>query len=210
VTLAITPLPASNLLPRRSLTTRMSRVSFRLRQEMYGRHHWTAELEAGGCVSLLLSEKVTGKRVPISADVTASWASGERLILSGTDPGGTGARMIGSVKDSPGDLLPGTAEVTDLSGIVIPVLDLRWSPAVNGSSSSEETPVPRPRGTGRPSTVAPYAPQVAQWLSEDPDLPGAEILRRVRRAGYRGGKSALYELVRRLRVRRPGNRAKSS
>jgi hypothetical protein len=81
---------------------------------------------------------------------------------------------------------------------------------VNGSSSSEETPVPRPRGTGRPSTVAPYAPQVAQWLSEDPDLPGAEILRRVRRAGYRGGKSALYELVRRLRVRRPGNRAKSS
>jgi hypothetical protein len=44
-----------------------------------------------------------------------------------------------------------------------------------------------------------YAPQVAQGLREDPDLPGVEILRRVRLAGYRGGKSALYELVRRVR-----------
>jgi hypothetical protein len=70
---------------------------------------------------------------------------------------------------------------------------------MDGSSSSEVT-APQPRGAGRPSTVAPYTPQVAQWLREDPDLSGAEILRRVRLAGYRGGKSALYELVRRLRV----------
>ena len=63
---------------------------------------------------------------------------------------------------------------------------------------------------GRPSTVAHYAPQVTQWLREDPDLSGAEILRRVRLAGYRGGKSALYELVRRLRMQRPVNRASSS
>ena len=56
---------------------------------------------------------------------------------------------------------------------------------------------PQPRG--RPSTVAQYAPQVTQWLREDPELSGAEILRRVRLAGYRGGKSALYELVRRVR-----------
>ena len=81
---------------------------------------------------------------------------------------------------------------------------------MDGSSSSEVTPAPQPRGVGRPSTAAPYAPQVAQWLREDPDLPGVEILRRVRLAGYRGGKSALYELVRRLRVRRPVNRTKSS
>jgi len=58
--------------------------------------------------------------------------------------------------------------------------------------------------------VAQYAPQVTQWLREDPDLSGAEILRRVRPAGYRGGKSALYELVKRLRVQRPGNRASNS
>jgi len=74
---------------------------------------------------------------------------------------------------------------------------------MDGSSSSEVTPSPRPRGAGRPSTVAPYEPLVAQWVREDPDVSGAEILRRVRLAGYRGGKSALYELVRRLRVGRP-------
>ena len=58
--------------------------------------------------------------------------------------------------------------------------------------------------------VAQYAPQVTHWLREDPDLSGVEILRRVRLAGYRGGKSALYELVRRLRVGRPGNRSRRS
>jgi len=63
---------------------------------------------------------------------------------------------------------------------------------------------------GRPSTVAHYAPLVTQWLGEDPNLSGAEILRRVRLAGYCGGKSALYELVRRLRMQRPVNRASSS
>ena len=63
---------------------------------------------------------------------------------------------------------------------------------------------------GRPSTVALYAPQVTQWLREDPDLSGAEILRRARLAGYLGGKSALYELVKRLRVGRPGNRSRRS
>jgi hypothetical protein len=56
---------------------------------------------------------------------------------------------------------------------------------------------------GRPSTLPLYASQVTQWLRQDPDLSGAEILRRVRLAGYRDGKSALYELVRRLRVGRP-------
>jgi hypothetical protein len=59
---------------------------------------------------------------------------------------------------------------------------------------------PRPRG--RPSMVAQLAPQVTQWLRENPNVSAAEILRRVRLAGYRGGKSALYELVKRLRVRR--------
>ena len=58
---------------------------------------------------------------------------------------------------------------------------------------------PQAGGVGRPSTVAQYAPRVAQWLREDPALSGAEIFRRVRLAGYRGGKSALYELVRTLR-----------
>jgi hypothetical protein len=52
----------------------------------------------------------------------------------------------------------------------------------------------------RPAAVGQYAAQVAQWLREDPTCSAADILRRARLAGYRGGKSALYELVRRVRT----------
>jgi hypothetical protein len=61
------------------------------------------------------------------------------------------------------------------------------------------------RSVGRPSTVAAFAPQINEWLQAEPLLPGAEVLRRVRLIGYRGGKSALYELVRRLRQAVSGN-----
>ena len=69
--------------------------------------------------------------------------------------------------------------------------------SVNGSASRTWQ---QPRGVGRPSTVAPFAPQIEAWLREAPTMSGAEVLRRVREVGYRGGKSALYELVRRLRM----------
>ena len=69
--------------------------------------------------------------------------------------------------------------------------------SVNGSGSR---PWHQPRGVGRPSTVAPFAPQIEGWLREAPSMSGAEVLRRAREVGYRGGKSALYELVRRLRI----------
>jgi|SRR5262245_1934413 len=57
----------------------------------------------------------------------------------------------------------------------------------------------------RPSVVAQFAAQVAQWLQEDPAVSAVEILRRVRLGGYRGGKSALYELVRRVKTQRLGD-----
>jgi hypothetical protein len=58
----------------------------------------------------------------------------------------------------------------------------------------------------RPSIVAQYAAQVAQWLRDDPAISAVEILRRAQALGYNGGKSALYELVRRVRTldERPG------
>jgi len=55
-------------------------------------------------------------------------------------------------------------------------------------------------GVGRPGLAAPWATRLQAWLAEDRELPGVELLHRVQEAGYRGGKSALYELVRRLRV----------
>src|SRR2546430_17669271 len=56
------------------------------------------------------------------------------------------------------------------------------------------------RNARRPSIVAQYAAQVAQWLREDPAISAVEILRRAQALGYNGGKSALYELVRRVRT----------
>jgi hypothetical protein len=111
--------------------------------------------------------------------------------------------MIYPVRALP--VLAGTmvVEVVDISGNSSAVCDLRWRHAMDGSSQVRsfegQAWTPRPRGVGRPSLVVRYAPQVSQWLREDSDLSGAEILRRARLAGYRGGKSALYELVRRLR-----------
>jgi hypothetical protein len=64
----------------------------------------------------------------------------------------------------------------------------------------EGTSSPGRRGAGRPSTVARYAPSIVEWLREQPEPSSADILRRIRLAGYRGGKSALYELVKRLRA----------
>ena len=55
------------------------------------------------------------------------------------------------------------------------------------------------RQIGRPSTVANFRKQVVGILQETPDLASLEILRRVREAGYQGGKTALYALVASLR-----------
>jgi hypothetical protein len=49
------------------------------------------------------------------------------------------------------------------------------------------------------ATAAPsFAPEIKAWLQATPSLPRSEILQRAREAGYRGGKSALYDLIRRL------------
>ena len=55
------------------------------------------------------------------------------------------------------------------------------------------------RGIGRPSQVENFRKLVVEILEEKADLPSVEILRRVREAGYRGGKSALYGLAASLR-----------
>lgn len=67
-------------------------------------------------------------------------------------------------------------------------------------TTSETAALIEARRVGRPSVAAGWAEQVAAWLREERTLPGLEILRRLREEhGYRGGKSAVYELVRRVR-----------
>ena len=57
------------------------------------------------------------------------------------------------------------------------------------------------RRIGRPSIVKDFRKPVLKILEEKPDLPSLEILRRVREAGYQGGKTALYALVASLRAK---------
>ena len=56
---------------------------------------------------------------------------------------------------------------------------------------------------GRPGPVAQYEPKVASWLAEDPKLPSNHVLERLRDEGYAGSKTAVYDLVRRLRPSAP-------
>jgi hypothetical protein len=68
---------------------------------------------------------------------------------------------------------------------------------------AEETPVVHvddaaereKRGIGRPSKVQDSRGLIVKILEEKPDLPSLEILRRIREAGYQGGKTVLYALV---------------
>ena len=55
------------------------------------------------------------------------------------------------------------------------------------------------RRIGRPNVVENFRQQVEAILKQEADLPSLEILRRMREAGYPGGKTALYELVASLR-----------
>ena len=69
-------------------------------------------------------------------------------------------------------------------------------------AAAERVSASPPRGgPGRPSRSAAYREFVAAILEAEPGLKTLEVLRRARLAGYGGGKSALYELVRELRPR---------
>ncbi len=67
-------------------------------------------------------------------------------------------------------------------------------------TTSEPKALVRQHRVGRPSIATPWAATIEGWLAEDRALPSGEIVRRLREEqGYAGGKSAVYELVRRLR-----------
>jgi hypothetical protein len=57
------------------------------------------------------------------------------------------------------------------------------------------------RQVGRPSKAEAYRDVLVHALGGDPDLRSVELLHRARRAGYAGGKSALYALAQTLRTR---------
>jgi transposase len=67
-------------------------------------------------------------------------------------------------------------------------------------TTSEPDTLIRQRGVGRPPVATPWTATIERWLAEDRGLPSSEMVRRLRAEhGYTGGKSAIYDLVRRLR-----------
>jgi len=53
----------------------------------------------------------------------------------------------------------------------------------------------RERRIGRPSIVEGFRKMISDILEKEAELPSLEILRQVQKAGYSGGKTALYALV---------------
>jgi transposase len=62
-------------------------------------------------------------------------------------------------------------------------------------SETDDAAERRSRGIGRPSKAAPFAERVATWLTDEPELPTQELLRRAKECGYAGNKTAFYAMV---------------
>ena len=52
---------------------------------------------------------------------------------------------------------------------------------------------------GRPSKLEPYRKTILDWLTCEPEIQSIAIVERLREEGYEGGKSAVYEFVRKHR-----------
>jgi transposase len=85
------------------------------------------------------------------------------------------------------------AEVARLAGVSLRSVNriADEAPVVHVDDAAER----EKRRIGRPSIVEDFRKPVVKILEEKADLPSLEILRRVREAGYQGGKTALYALV---------------
>ena len=91
----------------------------------------------------------------------------------------------------------GKTEVARLTGVSLCSVKriAQERPVVHVDDAAERAQ----RQVGRPSTVANFRKPILEILQHTPDLASLEILRRVREAGYEGGKTALYALVASLR-----------
>jgi len=92
------------------------------------------------------------------------------------------------------------AEVARLAGVSLRSVNriAEEAPVVHVDDAAER----EKRGIGRPSIVEDFRKAVVKILEEKPDLPSLEILRRVREAGYQGGKTVLYALVASVRPKK--------
>ena len=93
-------------------------------------------------------------------------------------------------------------EVQKLTGIrERTIREIEKEPEV---TDTDEAAFRKSRNLGRPSPVMQYAEEIRQWFeeprtAEDGPLKSQEVLARLRSKGYTGGKTAVYELVKRIR-----------
>jgi transposase len=94
------------------------------------------------------------------------------------------------------------ADVSKLSGISKRTINrIQQEPEIQNTDEEEFR---KSRKIGRPSGIDKFEADIAEWLAEprnpeDGEMKGTEVLARLRAKGYKGGKSAVYEMVRRLR-----------
>jgi transposase len=88
-------------------------------------------------------------------------------------------------------------EIAALSGVS--VRTVRRVAAEAAVTSVDNAAERARREVGRPSKAEAYQEVLTHALTEDPTLRSVELLHRARRAGYSGGKSALYALAHALR-----------
>ena len=94
----------------------------------------------------------------------------------------------------------GIAQATVATTVAASTRSVRRIEAEPAVTTSDTRTLTAQRKVGRPSCATPWTDVIAAWLQEDGELPGVEIVRRLHEEHqYRGGKSAVYELVRRLR-----------
>lgn len=111
-------------------------------------------------------------------------------------------------RDTGGEMLPllKRHEIQVLLSVDIPLATIAERVGVSVATVKRvqrETPVEhvddaaerRRRRIGRPSKAERFADEVRAWLTEEPDLPTQELLRRAKGRGYTGGKSAFYAMV---------------
>lgn len=59
----------------------------------------------------------------------------------------------------------------------------------------------RKRSLGRPSKTAGFRELVKNWLKQEPELKSVELLHRMKQKGYKGKRSAAYDLIKTVRKR---------
>jgi len=88
-------------------------------------------------------------------------------------------------------------EVAEITGVSLSsVKRIAYEPWVEDLDDEAER---KWRGIGRPSEVEEYERLIQRTLDRDPEITTADVLRRIRKAGYGGGSSTAYAFVAELR-----------